>query len=137
MDTNLDKKKLYENIGMRIRTIRKLQKITMKEVGQRVGVSESMIHRYETGDVRSFSIDMLKNIATVLNVNPAMLLGWSNDTRPIELYCTIRCSEPEKKMIQKYRQLTLEGKETVDTILDLQYKSVCKSKKSSPKDEVG
>lgn len=55
----------------------------------------------------------------------------------IAIKCTTQCSESERRLIQKYRQLTLEGKETVDTILDLQYKSACKSKKSSPKDEVG
>ena len=55
----------------------------------------------------------------------------------IAIKCTMQCSESERRLIQKYRQLTLEGKETVDTILDLQYKSACKSKKSSPKDEVG
>jgi transcriptional regulator with XRE-family HTH domain len=43
---------------------------------------------------------------------------------PDDDYCSLKCTQDEKVMVKKYRCLTPEGKETVDTILDLQYKAV-------------
>lgn len=130
-----DPETIYDQIGYRIRTLRKLQKITMKEVGQRIGISESMVHRYETGDIRSFSIEMLENIARVLNVNPCLLLGWNTDSVPMESYCILQCTASEKDLIQKYHQLPLESQKTIDAILDLQYNLACKIKSTSPSDD--
>jgi hypothetical protein len=44
--------------------------------------------------------------------------------------CSLKCSPDEKSMVKKYRCLTPEGKETVDTILNLQYKAVAPKVKS-------
>lgn len=126
---------IYNQIGYRIRTLRKLQKITMKEVGQRVGISESRVHRYETGDIRSFSIETLENIAHVLNVNPCLLLGWNTDSVSMESYCMLQCTASEKDLIRKYHQLPLESQKTIDAILDLQYKLARKIKTASPSDD--
>lgn len=51
---------------MNIRKIRKAQKITMKQLGQMVGVTESAIGMYETGK-RKPDYEMLLKISEALN----------------------------------------------------------------------
>lgn len=46
-----------KEVGERIRKVRKQRKISMKELGSRIGVSESAISRYENG---SMSIPIIK-----------------------------------------------------------------------------
>ncbi|MCP4176179.1 MAG: helix-turn-helix domain-containing protein [bacterium] len=55
-------------IGKYLREIRKNQKLTMKEVALKVGVTESLISQIETDKV-SPGIDTLLTIAEVLNIN--------------------------------------------------------------------
>jgi transcriptional regulator with XRE-family HTH domain len=55
-------------IGKYLREIRKNQKMTMKEVAFKVGVTESLISQIETDKV-SPGIDTLLTIAEVLNIN--------------------------------------------------------------------
>lgn len=76
---NSDKNTFYKEIGQRIRIIRKQRRISMKELGKRVGVTESMIQHYETGNVSSFSVGLLKKISDILEVSPLFLLGWENE----------------------------------------------------------
>ncbi|HJO93481.1 MAG TPA: helix-turn-helix domain-containing protein [Victivallales bacterium] len=55
-------------IGKYLREIRKNQRMTMKEVALKVGVTESLISQIETDKV-SPGIDTLLTIAEVLNIN--------------------------------------------------------------------
>ena len=61
-------------IGMRIRGIRKSQRLTQKELGALIGVSPSAIMRYELGERRP-SIDMLRRLAGALDAPLSALIG--------------------------------------------------------------
>lgn len=54
--------------GEKIRKIRKQQKLSMKELGKRIGLSEQAISQYERG-VRNISLEVLYAIANALNVS--------------------------------------------------------------------
>lgn len=54
--------------GEKIREIRKQQKLSMKELGKRIGLSEQAISQYERG-VRNISLEVLYAIANALNVS--------------------------------------------------------------------
>lgn len=56
-------------VGEIIRRERKTKKMTMKELGKRVGASESTIQHYEAG-IRGMTIDMFFDVCDVLNVDP-------------------------------------------------------------------
>lgn len=62
-------------IGDKIRQCRKFNNITMKELGKSVNLSESTIQRYESGQIKTLDINLLKKIALVLNTTPAYLMG--------------------------------------------------------------
>lgn len=59
-----------------IKKRRKELGLTLREVAEKLGVSESLISRYESNDVKNMGIDKLIPLAKVLNTTPAFLMGW-------------------------------------------------------------
>lgn len=62
-----------------IRARRKELGLTLKQVADKLGVSESLISRYESNDVKNMGIDKLIPLAKVLKTTPAYLMGWEED----------------------------------------------------------
>ena len=125
----------------RLRNLRLTQKLSLQEVSERIGISKVTLSRYETLDIVNIPSDKIELLAKVYHVSPAYLMGWESNSIPLTTsteICTLKCSPDEKILMLKYRKLTPEGKETVDTILNLQYKAACpKSQLDPPTDEVG
>lgn len=69
-------------IGMRIKEARKAQKITLKELGNSVGISESTTKRYEDGQIKGVDVNIIKKFAAALNVSPAWLMGYDTPAAP-------------------------------------------------------
>lgn len=67
-------------VGSRIRAARKEKNMTLKELGNLVGLSESTTQRYERGQIKSIDINIAKKFADALHVPAESLLGWE---RPI------------------------------------------------------
>ncbi|UFH66256.1 helix-turn-helix domain-containing protein [Clostridium cadaveris] len=61
------------NIGQSIRKIRKDKKLTLKQVGNKLGMSEQAIGQYERGE-RQVAAGMLNKIADALDVPVSKLL---------------------------------------------------------------
>ncbi len=59
-------------LGERIRDLRKHQRITLRELGARVGVSHSAVSKWESGDSQVPS-DLISEIAAALRVTPGSL----------------------------------------------------------------
>ncbi|NFA43696.1 XRE family transcriptional regulator [Clostridium botulinum] len=70
------------NIGKNIRILRKNKKMTLKELGSKVNLSEQAIGQYERGD-REPNIETLVKIATALDTSLQQLLE-TNDTSDID-----------------------------------------------------
>ena len=67
-------------LGKRIKTIRKINGLTLLELGKAVGISESTAQRYEDGKIKSVSIDMVRKFSQALNTPLQALMGWDKDT---------------------------------------------------------
>lgn len=65
-----------------IKKRRKELGLTLKQVAEQLGVSESLISRYESNDVKNMGIDKIKPLAKILKCEPEYLMGWvkNNDT---------------------------------------------------------
>lgn len=50
--------------------------MTMKELAQKVGVSEGTISRWESGDIANMKRDKIAALARALEVPPAVLMDW-------------------------------------------------------------
>lgn len=59
-----------------IKKRRKELGLTLKQVAEQLGVSESLISRYESKDVKNMGIDKITPLAKVLKCTPAYLMGW-------------------------------------------------------------
>lgn len=74
---------------MRIREFRKQKKMTMKQLGEQIGMAESTISLYENGKREPDTTTLIK-IADCLNVSVDDLLGRTSDVSDIFQYPNIR-----------------------------------------------
>lgn len=73
-------KNYNEEVGNRIYDVRTEKNITLKELGDLVGLSESTVQRYEKGKIKNVDIEIVKKFADALKISPAYLMGWENNT---------------------------------------------------------
>ncbi len=52
--------------------------LTMKEVADKVGVSEGTISRWESGDIENMRRDKIMALAKALQISPAVIMGWED-----------------------------------------------------------
>lgn len=51
--------------------------LTMKELAQKVGVSEGTISRWESGEIANMRRSAMVSLSKALDIAPAVLMGWS------------------------------------------------------------
>ena len=72
----------------RMKYARESKKITLKELGKKIGKTEATVQRYESGEIKNLKNDTVEAIADALQVSPAYLMGW--DDTPILSENTMR-----------------------------------------------
>lgn len=70
-------------IGNRIKQRRLSLGLTLGEVASKIGVAISTIQRYEAGTISKIKLPVIQAIAGALSVNPAWLIGKSEDMEPL------------------------------------------------------
>ena len=70
---------MSEKIHERIKRLRKLQRLSVDDIVQKLGISRATYYRYENQDVEKLPITILKPLAAIFNTTPAYLMGWSED----------------------------------------------------------
>ncbi|MEH2949515.1 helix-turn-helix transcriptional regulator [Sporofaciens sp. JLR.KK001] len=101
-------------IGSRIKYARDLKDATLEDIAKKVGVTKSTIQRYEAGKISAIKIPVVDAIAIALNVNPAWIVGKSDD---MELP-----SQKIPKILQYYETLNDIGKhEATKRVEELTY----------------
>lgn len=68
--------------GERIKRRREELGLTVDQVADRIGKNRATVYRYESNDIKSFPIEILTPLATVLQTTPAALMGWDVDSEP-------------------------------------------------------
>lgn len=71
------------SIGTRIRRLRKEHGLTMKELGDILGVTKSTIQKYENDSIVNFKRETISLLCALFDVEPAYLLDW-DETYSIE-----------------------------------------------------
>jgi repressor LexA len=56
--------------------------MTMREVAEKVGVSEGTISRWESGDIANMRRDKIVALAQTLRLHPNVIMGWEEPKRP-------------------------------------------------------
>lgn len=115
--------------GDKLKKIRIERNMTQEALAEFLGTSKQVISRYETNQ-RTPKITVTQEYAAKLQVPLLYLIDDNIHSvgEALRLDLTknddFSFTNEEKDIIKKYRSLTPEGKETVDTILDIQYKAV-------------
>ena len=52
--------------------------MTMKELSQKIGVSEGTISRWESGNISNMRRDKIQALANVLSIPPEVIMGWKD-----------------------------------------------------------
>ena len=85
---------------------------TMKELAEKVGVSEATVSRRESGNLATMKHTKIMLLAKALKISPAML--FDAPASP-----SFSLTQQEETHIKKYRQLDADGKEEIDDIIDV------------------
>ena len=72
------------NKGDKIKNLRIQNKMTLEEVGNRIGVSKQTLYKYENNIITNIPSDKIEGLAKIFNVSPALIMGW--DDTPKEYY---------------------------------------------------
>ena len=83
------------NKGDKIKNLRIKNKMTLEEVGEKIGVSKQTLYKYENNIITNIPSDKIEGLAKVFNVSPALIMGW--DDTPNEYY-----TDPEAAEFTEY-----------------------------------
>lgn len=111
-------------IGNRIKHARTIRNITLEDIAKKVGVAKSTIQRYENGKIENIKLPVIESIANALTVNPAWLIGKSDDME--------RTTNKAATIISYYNQLNDIGKlEAIKRVKELSCLSQYTTKEKS------
>ena len=66
-------------IGQRIKQKRKENKFTLLNVANILGVTESTVQRYESGNIKTIPYEHISKLANLFNCSPSYLMGWDRN----------------------------------------------------------
>ena len=87
---------------------------TMKELAEKVGVSEATVSRWESGNLATMKHTKIMLLAKALKISPAMLFDAPASS-------SLSLTQQEETHIKKYRQLNTDGKNRVDYVLNMEF----------------
>ncbi|MBS6622759.1 MAG: helix-turn-helix transcriptional regulator [Faecalibacterium prausnitzii] len=99
----------------KLREARKNKGYTQAQLAELLGIAKTTLTGYEKGN-REPDVYKIKRLVEILDVKSDWLLDV--ETREDEIY-----TEHEIEMIAKYRSLDERGRQTVDDVLDSQYRA--------------
>lgn len=112
-------------MGQRIRVLRKQHKMSMEELGSKLGVGKSAILKYEKGEVENLPRSTIEKMAILFGVSPSYLMcfdQWEENEKILsdEVMLIERIQAKWGKgmieIIQSYCELNAAGQETLRTI---------------------
>ena len=91
-------------VSERMKEARLKANISLKELGESIGISESNMQKHESGNVKGIDYARIKKIAEALKVTPEWLLGWDKKKAPKTIDIS-ELSEDDIKRVKEYIDL--------------------------------
>ncbi len=73
-----------DSMAQKIKELRQKNGQTLEEIARKVGVGKSTVRKWETGMIQNMRRDKIYNLAQALHTTPAYLMGWENDSNPVD-----------------------------------------------------
>lgn len=106
-------------IGDRIREARKNAKLSQTELGIKLDIGKSSVSEWESGK-RPVPIDVVEEIASVLDVTVPYLMGWNIESTPIQV-TRKELSPAALEIARKYDALDDHGRKVIESITELEF----------------
>lgn len=85
----------------------------MKELAERVGVSEGTISRWESGEIANMRRDKILLLANALDLSPAVIMGWEEPQRPTYYLDPAAAAFAQKYFNDPERRMLMDASEDV------------------------
>lgn len=95
-----------------IRSRRLALGFTMKDLANKVGVSEGTVSRWESGEISSMRLDKVTALSNALGISPSFLVGCDNSPSHI-----FELSDDEISLLLAYRSASSEIKNAARAVL--------------------
>ena len=105
-------------VGNNIRFYREKKRMTLRELGGKIGITEATVQKYEAGSIKRVDAEMIKKIADALSIAPATLTGWDEEDKGEPEKSAILKATKEASLLKRYGQLNEENKLTVSKLID-------------------
>lgn len=96
----------------RIKQLRLLHDLTLKDVAARLGISEATAQRYESSAIKTIPYEAIEKYSQIFGCSPAFIMGWESAS-PMAL------SDSEQDLIRAFRSAPEGIKEAVRKLLDI------------------
>lgn len=67
-------------MGDRIHFLRTERRLTLQELGDKVGVGASTVRKWETGFIKNLRTDKIQRLAAALDTSVDYLMGWTDNS---------------------------------------------------------
>ena len=123
--------------GERLRQLRESKELSQKEVANLIGVARPTYVLYETG--KSRPIRKIKELCALFNVTSDYILGNDNATSKLtknetDIYDMSKITKHERKLLEKYRELSEAAKIRVEARIDAEYDMMKEVEQEKSKD---
>jgi Predicted transcriptional regulators len=104
-------------MGQRIRDCRKASNKTQKELAALLGVKEAAVSKWESGKVENIPRSTIKEMASMFDVNPCYIMGFSNDPNPpkgeatVYSRVTIELGQQASELLQSFMKMNQKGRD--------------------------
>ena len=106
-----------ERVGNNIKKYRKEANMTLKELADKIDLTEATVQKYEAGNIKNIGVEMLKSIADALGVRPEQITEWESKEQYLE-YRESQNANATARLIKKYNQLTKGHQKAVLALID-------------------
>lgn len=94
------------NINVYLKQRRLELGMTLSDVAQRVGVNNSTVSRWESGDIKDMKRNTILKYAEALQISPSIIMGWEQpDNSQNNQSKEAALSDDEKELIEMFRDL--------------------------------
>ncbi len=84
----------------RIKQLRRLKNITLKEVAEYIGSTEATAQRYESGNgIKNIPYDVVVKYSELLNCSPAYIMGWEDEEKIADSLFSITVSPELQRLV--------------------------------------
>lgn len=103
-------------VGNNIKKYRKEKGLTLKELAEKVRLTEATVQKYEAGGIQTLDIVKMNNFADALDVELENLVPWKENSENSRI--EPNQGRQEARIIKLYSQLTNGHKKAVQSLME-------------------